>query len=667
MRLHRPGTARENCLSAPDIFLSYNRDDADRARLFAEGFAAQGFEVWWDADLRSGEAYDEVTEAALRKAKAVVVLWSKRSVASRWVRAEATLADRNKTLLPCMIEPCERPIMFELTQTAELAHWKGAADDRAWQSFLGDVRRFIERKDAPTGDATELAETLVEIAEAPPPPRETTVAVLPFDNLSSDAEMVYFSDGISEDILGRLARGSDLKVVGRASSFNYRGADKAKAADALRATHLLDGSIRRAGNRVRIFAHLTEAASQNTLWSERYDRDLDDIFALQDEISEAIAKALDATFAPARTAKIDPNIYDHYLHIRAHLYEMIDLVGAVDSTAALVKLVPEFAEGWALHATTCAWASVMQPFAERPAMVAEAREAIARCLALDPDCTTVFGPQWILCQPFGQYLEQEQAAQKMMEHWKRSGVAEFCLPYHLENVGRLREASTVLREFGDLGSQSLYFGGYHGMVLWRSGRFAEGRALLEDSLTFFPGQRYVRASLVPVYLRDGDLAALDRLLDPATLARYPLHEYSWLTELAALVRDLTPEKVRVFLDRMHAEWASSGAIEPYLISLWSDLGQIDEAYALAESVRFGPSGGPGDVMGTNAYHTHLLFSATGQELRADPRFVKVCARLGLVEYWLTTGLWPDCADEAPYDFRAECEKYRDYPKDRFLP
>ncbi len=117
--------------TAPDIFLSYNREDQAKARVFAEAFASQGFNVWWDADLKSGEAYDEVTETALRTAKAVVVLWSKKSAASRWVRAEATLADRNKTLVPCMIEACERPIMFELTQTAELGHWRGDASDAA--------------------------------------------------------------------------------------------------------------------------------------------------------------------------------------------------------------------------------------------------------------------------------------------------------------------------------------------------------------------------------------------------------------------------------------------------------------------------------------------------------------------------------------------------------
>ena len=132
-------------LALTDVFLSYNREDQQTARLFAERFEANGLRVWWDTTLRAGEAYDEVTEAALRSAKAVVVLWSLRAVSSRWVRAEATLAQRNNTFVPCMIEPCERPIMFELTQTADLANWNGAEDDPRWQAFLVDVIRHVEQ------------------------------------------------------------------------------------------------------------------------------------------------------------------------------------------------------------------------------------------------------------------------------------------------------------------------------------------------------------------------------------------------------------------------------------------------------------------------------------------------------------------------------------------
>ena len=133
-----------------DIFISYNRQDRDTAQRFAQALEAQGFEVWWDQSLHSGDAFDSIIEAALKAAKAVVVLWSQTSVASRWVRAEATAADRLGTLVPVMIEPCERPIIFELVHTNDLSHWNGNIADRTWQAFLNDVRQQVTHgKEAP--------------------------------------------------------------------------------------------------------------------------------------------------------------------------------------------------------------------------------------------------------------------------------------------------------------------------------------------------------------------------------------------------------------------------------------------------------------------------------------------------------------------------------------
>ena len=130
-------------MSGPDIFISYNRQERTAARLFAESFEKEGFSVWWDAVLHSGETFDEVIERQLRAAKAVVVLWSPRSVTSRWVRAEATQADRANKLVPVMIEPCTLPIIFELTHTADLSDWKGERSDAVWHSLVSDLRRHI--------------------------------------------------------------------------------------------------------------------------------------------------------------------------------------------------------------------------------------------------------------------------------------------------------------------------------------------------------------------------------------------------------------------------------------------------------------------------------------------------------------------------------------------
>jgi hypothetical protein len=129
-----------------DVFLSYSRVDRAAAKHIADCFGAEGINVWWDAALQSGQTFDEVIERRLREAKAVVVLWSPRSVASRWVRAEATLADRQNKLVPAIIENCDRPIAFELTHTADLSEWSGDTTDIRWRTFVDDVRRLVERE-----------------------------------------------------------------------------------------------------------------------------------------------------------------------------------------------------------------------------------------------------------------------------------------------------------------------------------------------------------------------------------------------------------------------------------------------------------------------------------------------------------------------------------------
>ncbi len=175
-----------------DVFISYSREDASAARRYADAFAQAGLDVWWDVELRSGEAFDEVIEKALRAAKAVVVLWSPRSVASRWVRAEATLADRSGTLAPVIIEPCERPIIFELTHTADLCHWAGDPDDAAWQAFLQDVHGFVGREGPAGGSA------MASTRKAPQKP----VTTPPADRAASD---FIFMNGKVESLISALS------------------------------------------------------------------------------------------------------------------------------------------------------------------------------------------------------------------------------------------------------------------------------------------------------------------------------------------------------------------------------------------------------------------------------------------------------------------------------
>lgn len=281
----------------PDIFLSYNREDQGTARWFAEAFAAEGFDVWWDVTLRPGEAYDEVTENALRSAKAVVVLWSQKSVVSRWVRAEATLADRNRTLIPVMIEPCERPIMFELTQTADLAHWKGAADDAIWRALVGEVRRFVEKQERPGRPEPAPVQ-----APAPEPSSgrgkrggAPSLAVLPFTNRSGLQEDDVFAFGMVEDIIDAMSQGVDVRVIASSVTARFRNGavpDLEAMARQLGVRYVLEGNIRRVGRDLRVTTQLVDASSGNILWTQKFDRPLDELANLQEELVLEVAANL---------------------------------------------------------------------------------------------------------------------------------------------------------------------------------------------------------------------------------------------------------------------------------------------------------------------------------------------------------------------------------------
>ncbi len=147
-----------------DIFLSYSRADRPIAQSIAGALEAEGFSVWWDKVLRAGQTYDEVTESMLRDSDVVIVLWSETSVKSKWVRAEATLGQRSSELVPAMIEEADRPIMFELTQTADLIGWDGDRNDPRWGEFVTDVKRSLDRHKA----AAEAPETEAATSAAAP-------------------------------------------------------------------------------------------------------------------------------------------------------------------------------------------------------------------------------------------------------------------------------------------------------------------------------------------------------------------------------------------------------------------------------------------------------------------------------------------------------------------
>ncbi|CAN5169210.1 hypothetical protein BH11PSE2_BH11PSE2_21070 [soil metagenome] len=381
-------------MTAPaDIFLSYNREDQARAKLFADGFTAQGFSVWWDSDLKAGEAYDEVTEAALRKAKAVVVLWSPRSVVSRWVRAEATLADRNKTLVPCTIEACERPIMFELTQTAELAHWRGDSKDKSWTAFLADVRRLVAWDAAPAQAAPGVAPAPIQ-PKAGERGERPSLAIMPFANRSGLAEDEVFSIGMVEDVIDALSLGVNVRVIASSATARFRtGAnpDMDAMGRQLGVRYILEGNVRRGGESLRVAVQLVEAATGEILWTRKFDRPLVDLASLQEDLVLELAAHLDAQvhrieMARALTKPADLNAWECVTRAQASFHQLDPDTQAtgIEEAERAVAIAPNYALAHAVLATSTA----LRYFLHSPvdaAIEAQVQASIDRALALDPE------------------------------------------------------------------------------------------------------------------------------------------------------------------------------------------------------------------------------------------------------------------------------------------
>ena len=395
-----------NQVTTPDIFLSYNREDQAVASRYADAFAAEGLNVWWDTALRSGEAYDEVTEAALRGAKAVVVLWSPRSVVSRWVRAEATLADRAKTLVPVTIEPCDRPIMFELTQTADLSQWAGNPDDRAWQAFLADVRMIIQRE----ADLAEPAPELPGDATPALPPAPTSkrgerggapsLAVLPFTNRSGLPDDEVFAFGMVEDLTEALSHGVNIRVLSSMSTARFRTGplpDLEAMGRELGVRYLLEGNVRRSGNQLRVTAQLVEAKSGEIVWTQRFDRPLADMAALQEELIEELAAQLGTqvyriAMEQALKKPGDLTAWECCMRGVAAMRRLSgeNLAQAMGDAAQAVEIAPNY--GLA-HALLAHWSALAYQFmcTNDPAEAKRIRHHIDRALACDGDSAVVLG------------------------------------------------------------------------------------------------------------------------------------------------------------------------------------------------------------------------------------------------------------------------------------
>jgi TolB-like protein len=358
-----------------------------------------------------------------------------------------------------------------------------------------------EKSEAVTAQAVAI-----KAAATPAPLNTKAIAVLPFDNMSGDAGQDYFCDGISEEIMDALVRLPGMKVIGRTSSFAFKGknADLRTIGEKLGVANLVQGSVRREGNRVRIDVQLVHAGDGTEVWSQSFDRNLSDILKLQDDIAQAVAQKLsggaEAATGPAQTAATTNGpAYGKYLEGKT-LFDKGDIDSMNSGIKALeeaVALDPGLAPAWAELAKAYGFQYLYDKnltFAQASARVAAAR---SRALALDPDSVTA-----LLAVPGNaemryRWIAYDALVRKVLAANPNNIEALIAYVNLLVESGRMRAALPYAKQVYSLDPLSSRAAGFNGYLLYLTGQRAEGKALVDQALALNP------MDFIPRFLREG--------------------------------------------------------------------------------------------------------------------------------------------------------------------
>lgn len=637
----------------PTAFLSYARADQTHATRLAKALQEAGLDVWWDALIEGGAAFAKSIEAALESCNAVVVIWSSTSVASDWVLDEAAKGRDLRKLVPVSLDGTLPPLGFRQYHSIDLSGWQGdpaAAEIAALLRGIAAAGKTGHRAQAAAtaqlpanaisrrgvlvaavGTVLAGAAGLVAWQQGLFGTRRTTagnsVAVLPFVNLSGDEKQAYFSDGLSEELRATLARSAKLQVMAQASSATFRDRknDAVTIAEKLGVAYLLDGSVRRSGDIVRIAADLIDGQTGFSRWSQTFDRAMDDIFAVQSEIANTVANALVAQVTPdgepdaalaASGGTSSVAAYDAYLRGRA-LYGL----GADEATERLalaqfdaaIAADPDYATAHAMRARSLT--TIANQFGEVGQLAALYDAAVAsaeRAIAIAPDLAEAHST---LGFTLFQGRLDARAAREPFERSRQLGAGEATVmaryAQYSARTGRKREAAEAMQRALLLDPLNPLIHRAAGSIEYAARNYADSIPPLRKALEMNPRMSRANAAI-------GDaLLMLERLDDARTAyAAEPIEDFRLAGEAIVEHRLGNIEAARAAMAKLVADHGDRVLYQQsQILAQWGDR---DAAIArLQRALAIGDSG--------------LIYARNDpllDPLRGDPRFSKLLNSLG---------------------------------------
>ena len=493
------------------VFISYARSTEAQAERIAEALRGLGYEVWRDDQIAAHQAFGKAIEERLTTAKVVLVLWSADAAHSEWVRSEASRARAMDKLVQLTLDKSPLPMPFDQIQCADLADWDGASDAPGWRKVVAGIADLMGHH---AGASSPFQ------AGAPPLPDKPSIALLPFANLSGDSEQDYFADGMVEEIARALSRCKSLFVIGGGSSQALR-ATTTTTRDATRTLgvrYLLEGSVRKAGGRVRIAVKLVDGTDGAQIWADRFEGTLEDVFDLQDKVALSVAGVIEPAVRAAdmrRTAgRPTEDLGSYDLYLRANFLHRtlarVDLLEAVDLLDRAIALDPDHGPALALGAY-CRIVLVTSSWSDDPAgELSVARALVARALAVGDDDPEVLAPGVIAAGLDGDRETALSLAERAVELNPGSSGAWLARGFATSTFGDpglgVEQLEMALR-LDPLSPFRANILGMQGFARLVQGRYGDAVALLRQSTQLRPEILMAHVFLAASHGYLGDLAA----------------------------------------------------------------------------------------------------------------------------------------------------------------
>jgi TolB-like protein/Tfp pilus assembly protein PilF len=640
------------------VFLSYASQDAEAAARICDALRGAGIKVFFDQrELRGGEAWDQRIRHEIHDCELFVPLISVNTASRRegYFRLEWDLADqrthrlaRNRAfILPvCLDATPDRAA--DVPESFQRVQWTRLPGGQTPPEFVRRIEQLLSGKEVPTTVPSDRgrrssrpAWLAVAIAVAvvaayclierpwiarPSPPAARSIAVLPFVNMSGDQGQQYFSDGMSEDLIVALSQFLGLKVIGHTSSFQFRDSkeDSRNIGAKLGVAHLLEGSVRRSGDMVRVSAQLINTADGSAQWSERYDRPYKELFALQDEITRAVATALRTKLMPGEHAAAQSDkppsgsldAYNALLQGRFYFsrFTEADMRKAIEYYTHATELDPNYALAWSFVSRT--WSSLSADFLEgAPAQsaYATARAAADRALTLSPDLAFAhLARADVLEFADFDWRGAEAEYRQALALAPNDAAAQFGLGQLLANLGDADQAIELTRQA--LATEPLRANVYYWLGTYYVGinRLDEAERATRRAIELQPGGQSFHVQLAIIEIKRGhaQLALAAAQQEPAG---------PWNDTALALAHQIGPDRsaadasLRALIDK-------NANLAPY---------QIAQVYALRDDAKETFAWLDRAWSARDSGIQYLLLDPFILRYRDDPRLAAFCRKVGL--------------------------------------